>query len=598
MFELSYKTKILIFFLLIGLVSYHLIFSGFFPNDNGFLGHDYSYFLPNLLAGYYWFSNNGLFEAPWFTPAFCGGLPFYANPQSMVYSAPQALTYFLDPLRSVYVSFLLFAGIGFIGMYKLSTDVFKLAPLISAYAAMAFLFNGFFTYRMIIGHLTYHAFALIPLIAWLLLRPAAIARLSWRDQVMAVFPAGVAIAYFIYSGAANYIVPALIAITGIILLASLKQVPIYSALARLCAAVMIAFCLGLSKLTASVYLLSNFPRDLYSLPGIDGIKNTLSVFFSSFFLNQQSRPLSEKIVNTDFYLGKHEFEFGITLIPLLAIVFYCFFQFFKNNKSNLAHNSCLWEHKYTVAILALFMLFPLLVNIYYPWWNDTLKNAPYIKSSSSLLRWLSINIPLIILISAICLNSIKDKISNMILVAITAGIIILNAVDNKAYYQRQNYNPVAIVNNYNQVKTNQSYRKIDNIVVPMDKAGLIKNPIGRNNVFTQGYSIMNCYEALFGYNLEAFPIGNLKTGSVYIKQNGFFNIKNPACYLYGKSNACKPGSHFHQSEIGKMQSFINYKPFNFNKPLPQIIADYISFCSLILIILLAFLIFLSGKIKK
>ena len=594
MFELSYKTKILIFFLLIGLVSYHLIFAGFFPNANGFLGHDYGYFLPSLLAGYYWFSNNGLFAVPWFTPAFCAGLPFYANPQSMVYSAPQALTYFFDPLQSVYISFLLFAGIGFTGMYKLSTDVFKLTPLISAYAAMAFLFNGFFTYRMIIGHLTYHAFALIPLIAWLLLRPAMIASFSWRGQVMATFSAGIAIAYFIYSGAANYIVAAMIAVVGIFLLAWLNHVPIYAALTRLFAAAIVAFCLALSKLTASIYLLFNFPRDLYALPGIDGIQETLFVFFSSFFLNQQFKPFSKKIVNTEFgLLGQHEFEFGVTLIPLIVTVFYCLCRL-PIKKQN---NSYSWKKKYIAAALALIMLLPLFVNTYYPWWNDILKNTPYIKSSSSLLRWFSIDIPLIILISAICLNSIKDKISNMVLIAMIAAIIMLNALDNKEYYQRQNYNPVAVVNNYNQVKINQNYKKIDSIVISVDKTGTLRNPIWRNNAFIQGYSIMNCYEALFGYNLETFPIGNLKVGSIYAKQDGFFNIKNPVCYLYKKSNACEPGAHFHQSEIGKMQSFINYKPFDFNKPLPQIIADYISFCSLIFILSLAFLIFLSAKIK-
>lgn len=595
--ELSYKTKILILFLLVGLISYHLIFAGFFPNANGFLGHDYSYFLPNLLAGYYWFSNNGLFEAPWFTPAFCAGLPFYANPQSMVYSAPQALTYFFDPLQSVYISFLLFAGVGFTGMYKLSTDIFKLTPLISAYAATAFLFNGFFTYRMIIGHLTYHAFALIPLIAWLLLRPATAAHTSGREQCMAIFPAAMAIAYFIYSGAMNYIVPAMIAVAGICLLAGLNHVPIYSSLSRLFAAAIIAFCLALSKLTASVYLLSNFPRDLYSLPGIDGIRNTLFIFFSSFFLDLEFQPLAEKIVNTEFALRQHEFEFGVTLIPLLAIVFYCLYRLFINKKNKSVDNLHSRQQKYMAAALALLMILPLLVNIYYPWWNDVLKSAPYIKNSSSLLRWFSINIPLIILLSAICLNAIKDKISDKSLIIIIAGIIMINALADKEFYQRQNYNPLSVVNNYNQVKLDQGYKKIDNIVIALDKAGMPGNPIWRNNAFIKGYSIINCYEALFGYNLETFPSGKLQVGSVYADQDGFLNIKNPACYLYSKSNACKPGAHFRLSEIDKVESFTHYKPFAFIKPRPQIAADYISLASLTLIWSLFCAFFLLGRFK-
>ena len=598
MLELSQKTKVYIFFLLTGLTAYHLIFAGFFPNENGFLGHDYGYFLPNLLAGYYWFGNNGLFEVPWFTPAFCGGLPFYANPQSIFYSVPQALTYFFDPLQSVYISFLLFAAIAFTGMYKLATDVFKLTPIISAYAATAFMFNGFFTYRMIIGHLTYHAFALIPLIAYLLLKPAMTANPSWRRQGVATVLAGMAIAYFIYSGAANYIVAAMIAVLGIFLLALLNNVSIYAALIRLFTAAVIAFCLALSKLTASVHLLSNFPRDLYSLPGIDGIKETLLVFFSSFFLNREFKPLSQKIANNEFLLQQHEFEFGVTLIPLIVIIFYCVYRLFKNKKNDPENNFRAWKHKYTAAALSLLMICPLLVNTYYPWWNDILKNTPYIKNSSSLLRWLSVNIPLIILISAICLNAIKDNISNRMLLIMITGIIMINALDNKEYYQRQNYNPAEIINNYNRVKLDQSYKKIDNIVIAVDETGAPGNFIWRNNAFMEGYSVMNCYEALFGYNLETFPIGNLKAGGIYDKQDDFFNIKNPVCYLYGKNNACEPGTHFSLSEIDKVKAFVNYKPFDFARSRGQIVADSISLLSLILTLSVICAIFLFDRFKK
>ncbi len=52
------------------LIIYILLFGDFFPNNQNKLGHDYTYFLSRLLAGYYWFETNGLFAIPWFTPAF------------------------------------------------------------------------------------------------------------------------------------------------------------------------------------------------------------------------------------------------------------------------------------------------------------------------------------------------------------------------------------------------------------------------------------------------------------------------------------------------------------------------------------------------
>jgi len=92
--------------------AYHLIFSQFFPNKHNNLGVDYTYFLPILLNGYYWFQSNGLFEVPWFTPAFCGGVPYLPNPQTMYYSFPQLLTFFTDPASSVYITFIVFALLG------------------------------------------------------------------------------------------------------------------------------------------------------------------------------------------------------------------------------------------------------------------------------------------------------------------------------------------------------------------------------------------------------------------------------------------------------------------------------------------------------
>src|SRR3989442_8323820 len=75
------------------LLVFHLTFGSFFPNRNGGLGHDYSYVLPTLLAGHYWYAVNGPLAIPWFTPAICGGVPLLADPQSFYYSVPQWLAF-------------------------------------------------------------------------------------------------------------------------------------------------------------------------------------------------------------------------------------------------------------------------------------------------------------------------------------------------------------------------------------------------------------------------------------------------------------------------------------------------------------------------
>src|SRR4051794_31650939 len=110
-------TPILAF--LIALAVYHFTFAKFFPNANGNLGHDYSFAFPALLSGFYWFQSNGIWQVPWFTPAFCGGLPLFADPQSAYYSLLQVAALFMNPLTAAYSTTLLFAALGFWGMYLL-----------------------------------------------------------------------------------------------------------------------------------------------------------------------------------------------------------------------------------------------------------------------------------------------------------------------------------------------------------------------------------------------------------------------------------------------------------------------------------------------
>ena len=113
-------------------VFFHLLFADYFFNVRG-IGHDYSYFLPALLDGVYRFKNHG-FRPYLFSPAFCGGLPVMANPQSMVYSTPQLLSYLTNPLNAVYLTFLIFAQLGYLGFYLLLRFSFRCQGLCNGLA--------------------------------------------------------------------------------------------------------------------------------------------------------------------------------------------------------------------------------------------------------------------------------------------------------------------------------------------------------------------------------------------------------------------------------------------------------------------------------
>ena len=101
------ENKLFIFLLLFIFIIHQYIFQSFFPNSKGLLGHDYEYFVPSFIFGKIWFFNNFL-SVPWFTPSFCCGIPFYADPQSMYYSIPQIVFLIFDPILSVKIIFFIF----------------------------------------------------------------------------------------------------------------------------------------------------------------------------------------------------------------------------------------------------------------------------------------------------------------------------------------------------------------------------------------------------------------------------------------------------------------------------------------------------------
>src|SRR6516162_2944235 len=83
------------------------------PTPEGFLGPDYAYYIPYLLTGVQWIYQNGWLTIPYFTPDYCGGVPWLVNPQSMFYSVPQLLTLMLgNPVSAINFTLIVFATLG------------------------------------------------------------------------------------------------------------------------------------------------------------------------------------------------------------------------------------------------------------------------------------------------------------------------------------------------------------------------------------------------------------------------------------------------------------------------------------------------------
>lgn len=595
-------TRILIFVLFLVIIyCYHLIFGKFFPNQQQNMGIDYSYFLPMLLNGYYWFQVNGLSEIPWFTPAFCAGIPYFPNPQVMYYSVPQFLVFIFDPLSSVYITFILFAFLGFIGFFLLLRNVFLLTPEASLFGATVFLFNGFYAHRMIIGHLTYHSFMLIPFIAYLLLKlPPGNNNELKINKLVNIFFAGFLIAYMMHSGMANFIVPALLSVIGIWMICKICDKGYPGFWIRLGCAGIIAVLLSASKLVAGITYLRNFPRDYYTLPGIEGIFESLLFVLKALFFGINASTEKWDIVNyvIEIEYFQHEVEYSVTFIPLLILICYTFFLLRRLIKTD-TWSKISWHKKRIMIVFFSLLILPVILNIYTPAWNEFLKNLPYIKSSSALLRWIAMEIPLVAIIASLALNIIKNQnLKFAVIITGIAGVILVNILQDRDWYHEQIYSPNDIVNAYNASRQNGKPPEIRYIGAYLTgKNKFDPNVINRNDVLIKGVSQLACNEPIFGYKLERFPFGEINTGEVLNIRNGFFNIKDPSCYVFGNINGCSPGQHFTASRGKAVEDFINYRPLEFKMPLLQVIVNRVNWFTLLYLIF--FLVFIIlNKIYK
>lgn len=578
------------------LAAYHFVFGPYFPNGNGTLGGDYASVLPSLLDGYFWFRSNGLFEPFWFTPAFCGGQPALADPASIFYSVAQLLTFFFNPLTSVYATVLLFASLGFWGFYLLLRFCFGTSHHSAVLGGALFMFNGFFIHRMIGGHFIYHGMMLIPLISWLLLKP--IPKPTSLAIVLNGAAAGSLFAYSAYSGLISLILPCAVAVLAIICVYGVVGREFSGILQRALLGALVAIGLSAAKLSALLSFLHSFPRSDYSLPGMKSAWDVISILFSSLFfaptdIAQKAQPL---LTGMRWALDRPEWEYGVSIVPLLIIL------------TGMAVAAVRTRHfpphlshaRWACGTLLVFVLvLPLALNIYTPEWNVFLKQLPVIKSSSNLVRWFLIYIPVVILVAALFFDITSPLVNhrNSILPASLAALILVNVAKDRDYYNSQDYRPDIMIAAFQAARSGTIQPRIRNIGAFVDINNQILLPSNRNELIAAGASQLACYNPIFGYRLEHFPIKTLHLGSVLAEKNGVLNVKNPACYLYPEQNNCTPGDHFTVEQRMAAEAFVNYKPFPFNFSLAQKTANNITYATLMfLLVLLA--VALSKRLRQ
>lgn len=544
-------------------VAYVVFAASFFPNRHGRLGGDYEYFLPLLLAGKYWIAANGILAAPRFSPAFCGGLPLLANPQSIFYSIPQLLSFVVGPITSFLATTVIFAWIGAGGTFLLLARRFGTSSGAAALSAAIFLFNGFLLHRMAIGHVTYHVVGLVPLLCYWLLVPFGrterpIERL--RQAVRPTAGAAVLIAYFVYAGAPNIVVPLAMTCIMVWLMHALIRKPTYAFWPIGCGAALIAGILATAKLAPALIFIRQFPRP-----------DPLQIFHSAtalFYGLLEGFFLPSSLPDHFAFLARHELEFGLGPVPLLLIIMGLLAGTIRSGLWSLVKRTRP-ESWLKLTALGLLTAVPIWLNLGGPAKEVWLRSLPYIGDNVVLVRWFYIYLLPLTIATGLLLDFVFPTMRERMAAAIVGMLLtIVPAIAaNRSYYESQAYDPSAIVAANAALATTGR-------VPAVTRIGSSPTARQANDGLASGQSAFPCYEPIFGYRLEIFP--NKPAPGLLFSASDTTHLRNPACYIYGRENNCAPGDAFTPAQQAEETLFARYHGFAFTLPEWQRWADRLS----------------------
>ena len=547
-----------------------LIWGEFLPNGAGRLGVDYGFWVPNLLAGAFWHLNNPPFAMPWFSPSQCAGVPAHADPQGGYLSLPQLLAFVVPPMRAIQISFVIYAACGYAGTQVLAARCFGCSRPASLLAACVFTLNSFYAARMMVGHLSFAPFMLVPALTCCLLCGGFAVRFCLAF--------GILLAVMLQAGMAVLVLPAYLTLAILVAMHALATgASLRAPILRLAAGSALGLALCAGKLAAVFALMAHVPRDAYPLPGLPNIVLSAWMAVRCLFLWPTAAMTSE-LVNSPLILEPHEFDYRVGPVPLLLIAAGWLAWRRQQRAPATQRVRLLWE---AVAVL---LILPLALNTYAPGWTALLKHIPVLRSASSLLRWFAAYMLPAIIGAVLALDRLFARATARWLSA-TAGVAATVAcllLGDRAIYGASGlgvYDPTPVEASWRQATITGRVPPILRLAVPLAPSGQPDMSIARQNQLTQGASPLFCYDPVFGYRLEAFHQGSLHAGPILdetrVGDRTELNLKNPACYVFPGANACAPGDTFLASQRTAASNFAAYRPFAFAKPWWARVADWL-----------------------
>ena len=592
------KSTIIIFSIII-LFIHQLIYQKIFPTSQGFMGHDFQQIMSYFIFGKFWFEKNFLL-IPWFTPAICCGLPFYADPQSMFYSIPQLIfIIFDDAIMSTKLVFLFYSVVAYLGMFLVTKKIFNFNVMVAIFCSSLFLFNGFFIGRFLSGHVSYVSYVFIPLYCFFLFQ--SFEKKNIKEKIFNIIISSILFSNFFHSGAAP--------IMHIILVCILPIVVIYSSFKKnlkifynFIFSILFGILISLSKITSGLYLMHNLPRSYPQTEYLSVLSFFQSVFKSIFMKPDISFHNSH--ISAMFKFGLHEIDFSLGVVAIIPFIFLIFLK--KQHLQNF------YKRKVDIFLLILIFTLPLLMNIDLFNQYELIKKLPLFKSQWVQYRWVAIYIiPVILFIGfLLTIRNVFEKYTKFLPIILTVFLLFQNYTKDYSWYINDSkYN---IKNVESLFLRNEDFKIIGPAAV-IDKETK-KTPVSynKNDLFFYNLSQFACYNPILGYGLEhlqkdrivfnkerSLPNNNiLLYGNAMDTTGDNLNFFNPSCYLFPKENNCLKGDLFKTFERDKLIKFLNYEKFDFKQSDLQILSNYTSICIFLVFIAYIIIYILMTPIRR
>jgi hypothetical protein len=341
--------------------------------------------------------------------------------------------------------------------------------------------------------------------------------------------------------------------------------------------VLLSLALGAQRMAAAFAFLQQFPRDEYALPGFSSLWAELRVVLLSLFWRPPDELAQPLLANLSLPLERHEWEYGLgpaaALLLLAGTV---------RLAKGARFTASVWL---VIGAIVVALALPVALNWHEPAWHAFLKSQPLLGSSSNLLRWYVLYIPVVALCAGLAFDIVLPAGPWRAPAAalIVAATLAWNWTADRSYYTAQTYNAGAVQHAWRAVAVGAPPPAVTDLSVRVDKANRLALPLDRNDDMTRGYSQLLCYQPMFGYGLERLRHGELRPGPALAElPDGTLNLKNPACYVFPAANACAPGDRFRREQRDEAARFLRYQPFAFQRPASQALADGVTLAALLL----------------